>query len=107
MWCAWRVECKMADLVLSSVITGTIAEFVDYSLFIVGIMMLYYLVRFVLGEGEAEEEAAKRREKVGHWLTSKKEERETKRKHNEETVKTKKEKERREALLGTAKSFLL
>ncbi len=66
---------KMADI---SIISGTIAEFIDWALTIIILMIVYYLVRlFIVPPPSKEERAAKQKEldeqraKFGEWVGNK------------------------------------
>ncbi len=79
--------------VLSDAVRGTVDGFLDIALWIVGVMILYYLIKllFVPPPTEAdkkkrEEEEKARREEFKKWWKKKKEEREAKKKEKKEAV---------------------
>ncbi len=78
-----------------SPVMGTVQEFIDYSLLIVGIMIIYYLIKFFALGGKTKEEKEREAEAFRTWV---KEKWDTGKKAKREwEEKKKKEKERAEA----------
>ncbi len=66
-----------------SFLETTAVDFIDYALFIVGIMLLYYLARFLFfGEGK-EDDTEERKKKVWDFVDRKKKESQTKKEFQE------------------------
>lgn len=97
----------MPDLILSSPIAGTIAEFIDYALVLTIICSLYYLIRFIFFGGETSDDSQARRDKFGQWIDEKKEQRKESEQKKEEAAKKQREYEERRRLLEPAKGFIL
>jgi len=65
----------MPNIIISSPIVGSVSEFIDWALLIVGILIIYYVFRLLMVHQkkvmESEEEWQKRGEKMREWIGNK------------------------------------
>jgi len=65
--------------VISSLVATSMFDFVDYALAVVGLLFVYYLVKFFLYTSEEEDKALKtKQDATSAWLKSKSDESKTK-----------------------------
>ena len=68
----------MVDFDLSDIVAGTVSEFINYALIIVGILIIYYVIKLIFFKSEEQkseekEEAKERKEKFQKWIKKKRE----------------------------------
>ena len=98
----------MPDLIISSVITGTINEFIDWAMVIVLLMFVYYLFRLIFfGPGESEEQLQGRRDRFGNWIKEQKDKKNQEETTNAEAAKKQHEANSRRRLLEPVKGFVI
>lgn len=91
-----------------SPVLGSIQEFIDYSLFIVGVLIIYYLIRFLtFGKEEKDKEWAKGGEALRGAIKDKLEAGKAAKKTREETEKKEKEKKQKKDLVSPIKKNLV
>ncbi|MBI4983467.1 HPF/RaiA family ribosome-associated protein [Candidatus Woesearchaeota archaeon] len=89
-----------------SPVAGMVSEFIDYALFFVGIGIVYYIIRLVIGTGSKEEEQD-RSERVRGWIKDKYQKVKDKEVRGQERLKKEKEVRARARLLQPAKGFII
>ncbi|MBI2665212.1 hypothetical protein HYX12_01155 [Candidatus Woesearchaeota archaeon] len=89
--------------IISDLVASTALSFVDYALWIVAVLIIYYAVRFIMGTEKAPEPTGEGLEKIKGWLASEKEKGEQKK----EQAKKDAEAKMRERLLHPAKGFII
>lgn len=90
-----------------SPVLGTVQEFIDYSLFIAGILAVYYFIKFWTIGGKSKEDKEKDSEAFRKWVKDKWETNKTAKKTREEKEKKEKEKERKKDLVSPIKKNLV
>lgn len=92
-------------------VAGTVQEFIDYSLIIVTLMIIYYVFRFFMIEGPTKEEKkkaeAERIDAARDWIKGKWEGHKKAEETRVESEKKRREMIKRDHLLGGAKGFII
>lgn len=87
---------------ISTIVSTSVRDFVDYALWIVGIMIAYYCVKFFLAEPPTEAEKTARERRSQEWW----DEFTTKRKKKVEAAKTMKKEKKKKVLSGAVQQHL-
>lgn len=90
-----------------SPVLGTVREFIDYSLFIAGILAIYYFIKFWTIGGKSKEDQEKDSEAFRKWVKDKWDANKAAKKTREEKEKKEKEKKHKKDLVSPIKKNLV